>query len=359
MIRLVKPYIAFEDVEGELREIFSSGIFTKGTYSKLLPEKLIEYTGSEFAFLTSSATTALSMCLNLLEIGPGDEVIVSDFSFPASANVVEDLGATTVLADVSLDTYNMLPSQLLQKITPQTRAVIFVDALGNPSGLEEIAAICKEHDIPLIEDAACAFGSSVDGRKVGGIADLTCFSMHPRKLLTTGEGGAITTNNNEYASALKIKLNHGANELGDFVTYGYNYRLSEIACLMGCHQISTIDEVVEERRQQYQAYTEHLAPLGFIPQQEAGKAYSNRQSVVFSVDTEIPRDALIAALRERQIETTLGTYCLSATTYYRDKYHSIQPHAHWLQQHTITLPCYRGLPLEEVCSAVEQALISL
>jgi len=294
-----------------------------------------------------------------LEIGPKDQVIVSDFSFPASANVVEDLGATTVLADVSLDTYNMLPSELLAKITPQTKAVIFVDALGNPSGLDEIASICKEHGIPLIEDAACAFGSSIDGSKVGSVANLTCFSMHPRKLLTTGEGGAITTNNDEYAAALKIKLNHGADERGDFVTFGYNYRLSEIACVMGCFQIEHIDEVIRERRQQYAAYAEYLEPLGFVAQREAANAYSNRQSVVFTVPPKIPRDALVAALREKQIETTLGTYSLSATTYYKSKYQQVLPNAHWLQEHTITLPCYHKLPLEQVCRAVEEAVLSL
>ncbi|MCL2529584.1 MAG: DegT/DnrJ/EryC1/StrS family aminotransferase [Coriobacteriia bacterium] len=359
MIRLVKPYIAFEDVEDEIREIFSTGIFTKGAYSKLLPAKLSEYTGAQHAFLASSATTALTMCLNLLNIGPGDEVIVSDFSFPASANVVEDLGATTVLADVSLETYNMLPGELLARITPRTKAVIFVDALGNPSGLDEIAALCKDQGIPLIEDAACAFGSSIDGRKIGSVSDLTCFSMHPRKLLTTGEGGAITTNNDDYASTLRIKLNHGANEQGDYVTFGYNYRMPEIACVMGCYQVEKIDVVIKERRQQYAAYAEYLTPLGFVPQSEAENAYSNRQSVVFTVPSGIQRDALVAALKEKQIETTLGTYSLSTTTYYKNKYQEVLPNAHWLQKHTITLPCYQNLPLEEVCRAVEQAVHSL
>ena len=356
MIRLAKPYIAYEEVEEDLRDIFESGIFTKGKYSMLLPKKIAEYTGSKHAFLTTSATTALSLSLKILDIGPGDEVIVSDFSFPASANVVEDVGVRTVLADVSLKTYNMQPEELTRKITPQTKAVIFVDALGNPSGLEDIADICAQHNIPLIEDAACAFGSSVAKRKVGSIADLTCFSMHPRKLLTTGEGGAITTNNDEYAHLLKTKLNHGVDETGSYVTYGYNYRMPEIACAMGCQQLETIDAVIEQRRSQYNQYAEFLVPLGFLPQQEEGDVYTNRQSVVFSVPETVSRDELIAALREKGIETTLGTYCLSACTYYREKYHDVQPCASWLQQNTITLPCYRELPLKEVCQAIDCAV---
>ncbi|MCL2784456.1 MAG: DegT/DnrJ/EryC1/StrS family aminotransferase [Propionibacteriaceae bacterium] len=359
MIRLVRPYVAFEAVEESIREIFASGVFTKGTYSQLLPRKLSEYTGAKHAFLTTSATTALSMCLRILGIGSGDEVIVSDFSFPASANVVEDLGATTVLADVSLQTYNMMPESLLTKITPATKAVIFVDALGNPSGLEDIASICRKHGIPLIEDAACAIGSSSGGRKVGSIADLTCFSMHPRKLLTTGEGGAITTNNDEWAQQLKIKLNHGADENFDFATFGFNYRMPEIACVMGCYQLDHIDEVISERRSQYAQYEKLLTPLGFKPQIETGTAYTNRQSVVFSVPEQVDRDALIAALKASDIESTLGTYCLSACTYYREKYNDVQPHAHWLQQNTITLPCYSGVPIELVCQAIEEALSSL
>ncbi|MCL2807158.1 MAG: DegT/DnrJ/EryC1/StrS family aminotransferase [Coriobacteriia bacterium] len=359
MIRLVKPYISFEDVEDNIREIFASGIHTKGVYSKLLPQKISEYTGAKHAFLTTSATTALSMCLRLVGVAKGQEVFISDFSFPASANVAEDLGAISILTDVSLDTYNMLPDNLQSTITRNTKAVIFVDALGNPSGLHEIAAICREHNIPLIEDAACSFGSSINGQKVGSIADLTCFSMHPRKLLTTGEGGAITTNNDEYAEALKIKLNHGANDEGSFVDYGFNYRMPEIACAMGCFQIDHIDEVVKERRLQYEMYCEHLVPLGFKPQIEEGGAYANRQSVVLSVPQGVSRNALIAALKERQIESTLGTYCLSATPYQRDQYDEIQPNAYWLEQNTITLPCYRGLPLEKVCQAIEDALVSL
>lgn len=352
MIRLIKPYIAFDEVSKELEEVFDSGIFTKGTYSKLLPQMVADYVGAKQAFLTTSATTALTMSLKILGIGNGDEVAVSDFSFPASVNVIEDVGAIPVFVDVSLDTFNMDQEDLIGKISDKTKAVIFVDALGNPSGLDSIATICRDHSIVLIEDAACAIGSKVGGINCGAIADLTCFSLHPRKLITCGEGGVIATNNDDYIRMLAEKLNHGANESGDFITYGYNYRMPEIACLMGCNQIQRIDEIVKERRAQAEEYRQRLTIFGFKPQIETENAYHNMQSIVFVVPEEIERDALQVYLLEQGIETTIGTYCLSECTYYRKKYDAVQKKASYLQHNTITFPCYHGVPVNQVCDVI-------
>lgn len=357
MIKLIKPYIEFEEISAGLQEIFDSGILTKGEYSKLFPEKVRQYTGAGYAFNATSATTALTMALKVLEVGPGDEVVVSDFSFPASVNVIEDIGATPVFADVSLDTYNMTAEELEAKITHKTKAVIFVDALGNPSGLDKIASVCWEHGVALIEDAACAIGSAVGGRKVGSIADITCFSLHPRKLLTCGEGGVITTNNVDYAEVLSYKLNHGANAQGDFISFGYNYRLPEIPALMGCSQIDKIDEIVSERREQASTYACLLEPMGFVSQKSTEDAYHNMQSVVFTVPDSVDRDDLCAYLTSREIENTIGTYCLSECTYYKNKYQDIQPNASFLQHHTITLPCYHNVPIAEVCEAIADYMV--
>lgn len=352
MIRLIKPYIAFNEVSNEIEEVFDTGIFTKGTYAKLFPQLITDYIGVKYAFLTTSATTALTMALKLLDIGPGDEVAVSDFSFPASANVIEDVGATPVFVDVSLDTFNMLPEDLTGKISEKTKAVIFVDALGNPSGLDTIAALCRKRNLVLIEDAACAIGSKIGETYCGAIADLTCFSLHPRKLLTCGEGGVITTNNGSYAKMLSNKLNHGANENGDYITFGYNYRMPDLACLMGCCQIKKVDSIVTERRRQAAEYRERLEPLGFRQQVAADNVYHNMQSIVFVVPENVERDALISYLFDRGIESTIGTYCLSACTYYREKYNDVQTNALYLQNHTITLPCYHDIPIDQVCDAI-------
>jgi dTDP-4-amino-4,6-dideoxygalactose transaminase len=360
MIRLIRPSIRFEEVEQDLRAIFESGIFTRGPNVAGFRAELASYVGADHVHLATSATTALWVCLRLLGIGPGDEVVVSDFSFPATANVVEDVGARPVFADVSPETYNMTPAALEAALTPRTKAVIFVDALGNPSGLHAIAEICRQRKIPLIEDAACAIGSSENGRRCGSIADLTCFSFHPRKLLNTGEGGAITLNDPEWARWLDVKLGHGASgPLGyglDFTEFGYNFRLSEAQAILGRVQLPKLDQIIAERNAIRDAFIDGLTPLGFTPQQVAPGVAYNVQSLVFAVPEGTDRDALVAALRTRDIETTIGTYCLSGTTYYRNRYDSVQPVAARLQRETITFPCYDGVDVERIVSAVEQTV---
>lgn len=359
MIKLIRPYITFEEVEEEFRGVFESGWFTRGRYVTAFADRIKNYTGARHAFLTTSATTSLWTCLRLLGITTGDEVIVSDFSFPATANVVEDTGSVPVFADVNPETYNMLPEELERRITSRTKAVIFVDALGNPSGLHDVKEICRSHGLPLIEDAACAIGSSERGVRCGAIADLTCFSFHPRKLLTTGEGGAITTNNDEWAGWLAVKLAHGAevtNGVFDFVDYGYNFRMSELQAVMGIKQLDKLDAIVADRHRIRDAYAAELVPRGFRAQATASDVIHNVQSLVFTVPDVLDREALIVKLREAGVETTLGTYCLSSTTYYRTKYHDVQPNAQRLQQTTITLPCFEGVDIAQVVKQIENSI---
>lgn len=360
MIRLIRPEIAYGDVSHDFEGVFESGMFTRGQHVEAFRRELAAYTGARHAFLTTSATTALWVCLKLLGIQPGDDVVVSDFSFPATANVVEDLGARPVFADVDPATFNMLPAALEAAISPATKAVIFVDAFGNPTGLNEIKAICAGHGLPLIEDAACAIGSAEQGRRCGSVADLTCFSFHPRKIVCTGEGGAITTNNDVWASWLEIKLAHGAKGMAgtglDFVDYGYNFRLPELAAIMGRKQLARLDEIIAARNAIRQAMVSALEPLGFMPQRLGSDVVSNVQSLVFTVPSGVNRDALIARLRELGVESTLGTYCLSGTRYFRERYNQVQANAMRLQAETITLPCYLGLDAGAVIEAVRTAL---
>jgi len=355
MIKLIKPYISFDEVKEEFEEIFESGWFTKGKFVEEFRNEIKNYTGAKYAYLTTSATTALTMALKVLEIQVGDEVIISDFSFPATANVVEEIGAVPIFADVSLETYNMLPEQLESKITDKTKAVIFVDALGNPSGVHEIKVICQKYKLPLIEDAACAIGSSENSIRCGNIADITCFSFHPRKLLTTGEGGAMTFNDDKFADFLDVKLNHGAKVTDgkfDFVDFGYNYRLPEIQCVMGIKQFQKLDTIVKSRNKIRDEYIKGLEPLGFKVQKLTDKISYNVQSLVFTVPESINRDELVKYLREEKIETTIGTYCLSGTTYYKNKYNDFQQNAMLLEKTTITFPCYDGVDIEYIINII-------
>lgn len=356
-VRLMKPYIGFDEVEAEFREVFESGMFTRGRHVEALRAELAQFTGARHAFLATSATTALWVCLKMLGIGPGDEVVVADFSFPATANVVEDLGATPRFADVSLRTYNMRPDALAALIGPRTRAVIFVDALGNPSGLHEILSLCRERGIPLIEDAACAFGSAEYGRRCGAVADLTCFSFHPRKLVCTGEGGAITTDRDDWAQWLEVKLAHGASGMRgaglDFVEYGYNFRLPELQAIMGRKQLAKIDAIVDQRSALRAACVERLAPLGFVAQAVGDGVRFNVQSLVFTVPEGCDRDRLIAGLKAGGIESTLGTYALSAGSFFARKYGVHNPNSHRLEATTITLPCHAGVDVARVTETIE------
>lgn len=357
MIRLIVPDISYDEVDADFQAVFDSGMFTRGRNVEAFRTELAAYTGARSAHLATSATTALWVALKMLGIGPGDEVIVSDFSFPATANVVEDLGARPVFADVSLDTFNLLPDAMSARVTPRTKAVIFVDAFGNPSGLSEIQQRCTTLGLPLIEDAACAIGSSENGRRCGAIADVTCFSFHPRKIICTGEGGAILTNNEAWSRWLDVKLNHGATGMRgpglDFVDFGYNFRLPELAAVMGRKQLAKLEAIVTTRNLIRDQYVSALAPLKYIPQHFAPSVRSNVQSLVFRVPEGIDRNGLILALREQGVESTIGTYALSSTSYYAQKYADVQPNAARLEQTTLTLPCFAGLDVSQVIAAVE------
>lgn len=361
-VSLMRPYFGFDEVEADFRAVFESGIFTRGEHVKAFCGELATYTGARHAVLTTSATTALWISLKLLGVRSGDDVAVADFSFPATANVVEDLGATPIFVDVLAGTYNMDPVDLARKIGPRTKAAIFVDALGNPAGIHEIKALCEQRGVPLIEDAACAIGSAEHGRRCGAIADLTCFSFHPRKLLNTGEGGAITTDRDDWAEWLRIKLMHGADGMRgiglDFVEYGYNFRLPELQAIMGRKQLPRLDGIIAQRQRIRDEFIARLAPLGFLSQ-ECGVAVShNVQSLVFRVPESVDRDRLVRTLREREIETTLGTYCQSGTTYFRGRYGTVQPVSAMLDARTITLPCYEGVPVDQVTDAIA-AIVAL
>ena len=357
-IKLIKPDISFEELASDLKQIFDCGQLTKGQHADKFVSSLKAYTRADHAFLTTSATTALTMALKTIGVKAGDKVAVSDFSWPATCNVIEDLGAIPIFIDVDRLSYNMCPVDLAKKLNKCFSGVILVDAFGNPTGHNEIKEICKIYNIPMIQDSACAIGSSINGVKVGSIADLTCFSFHPRKLITTGEGGAILTNNTRYADWLKIKLNAGA--LGrkghglDFIDYGYNLRMSEIQALMGWKQLAKLDAITSQRNSIANEYNKKLEPLGFKRQKVDLNTYHNIQSLIFTVPGFSLRDKLIDHLENNNIESTIGTYSLSNLTHYIEKYSDPQDNSLWLQENTITLPCYKDVKVAHITAVIEK-----
>jgi dTDP-4-amino-4,6-dideoxygalactose transaminase len=252
----------------------------------------------------------------------------------------------------------MLPEDLENKITARTKAVIFVDALGNPTGLTKIKEICHRHNLPLVEDAACAIGSNEFGRRCGSIADVTCFSFHPRKLINTGEGGAIVTDRDDWAEWLEIKLGAGVSGMkgsgADFVNFGYNFRLPEMAALMGRKQLAKLESIVDERNEIRALYVAALEPRAYSVQTTGPGVRHNIQSLVFRVPSGRDRNAMIRELKAVGIESTIGTYAQGANTYYRKKYGQITANSECLFHTTLTLPCYRGVDVQRVVDAMSR-----
>ena len=356
MIKLIKPYISIQSIQTDLEDIFASGQFTQGKNVQRFETDLKNYLSVHYIGLTTSATTALSLSLRVMGVKPGSKVAVSDYSWPASSNVIEELGAIPVFIDINPETFNMSLDDLEKKIDASFSAVIFVDTFGNPSGLEDIFALCQKYKVPLLEDAACALGSEVNDIKVGSIADVTCFSFHPRKLLNTGEGGAIATNNEEYAKQFKIKLAAGASgnaEVGlKFTDFGFNFRLTEIQSLMGWQQLKNLDEVITKRLEIKYCYINSLTSIGLAPQKVDTNIKHNAQSIVFTVPETVNRNKLVKYLNSQNIESTLGTYCLSGTSFNRDKYNDVQQNSLAIESAAITLPCYEGLDTKPVTKAI-------
>jgi dTDP-4-amino-4,6-dideoxygalactose transaminase len=318
-IRLALPYTD-EDELGEVAAVLSSGYLTQGPKVRELEQAVARLVGAEHAFATTSATTALHLSLAALGISRGDEVIVPDFTFPATANVVVQLGARPVLVDVDPRTYAMEPEQLERHISPRTRAIMPVHPFGLSADMDGLRAEADRRGIPIVEDAACALATTYRGVPVGAIGRAGCFSFHPRKSITTGEGGMIVTNDGDLADRISVLRNHGGRRSSGryrFEDAGFNYRLSDILAAVGVAQLRKLDWIIARRRELAGLYDAALADLsGVTPPWQPPWGGHVYQSYVTRLDGSIDRDAVIRALAERGIETTLGTYALHAEPFF-------------------------------------------
>ncbi|MDA7637348.1 aminotransferase class I/II-fold pyridoxal phosphate-dependent enzyme [Candidatus Pelagibacter sp.] len=355
---LIDHNLNLKSYEKEIINIFKKNLFTKGPNNKIFRNKIKKKFNIKNSVLTSSATTALSLSLEILKIKKGDEVAVSDFSWISSAHVIENIGAKPVFIDVKLDTYNMCPDDLRKKISKKIKAIIFVHTFGNPSGFIEINKIAKKNKIPIIEDAACAIGSKIKSSYVGSNSLLACFSFHQKKILNTGEGGMITTNQKKIFNKILLKTNLGALKLknkvfNQFIDTGFNYRLSEIQCLIGQKQIDKLKNKILLRNSIFKEYSAELIKFGFIPQNIYRNHLSNIQSCVFLVPEKVNRDKLIFYLKKNNIDSTIGTYSLSNTIYYKNKYKSPQTNSNYLFKNCISLPCHENVDLKKITRIIK------
>ncbi len=294
-----KQYIDDADVAAVV-EALKSPALTGGPRIGELEKKLCEITGAKYAVAVSNGTAALHVAAMAAGIGPGDEVIVSSITFAASANCVLYCGAKPVFADINPQTYNIDPASIEKLITEKTKAIVAVDFTGQAVELDEILAICKKHNLILIEDAAHAIGTKYNGQPIGSIADMTTFSFHPVKTVTSGEGGAIMTNNEELYRKLKLLRAHGitrdmtemvhptdASWYNEQVTLGYNYRMTDIQAALLISQLNKLEAFSARRSEIVRMYNEAFADVPEIKvQKEIARSETTRHLYILRLDLD-------------------------------------------------------------------------
>jgi perosamine synthetase len=360
MLRLADPRFGDEALAA-IGRVLASGQLTQGPVVAEFEAAIADFVGARHAVATTSATTAIELALSALEVGPGDEVATADFTYPATGNAVLQRGAALRLADADPATYCVDPGQLEATLTRQTRAVIAVDVFGLPADYAAIEPLLAKHGVPLICDSACSLGGAVGNRRAGVFGALSCFSFHPRKSLTTGEGGMVITDDDGLADRLRMLRNHGTRRVGwraSFVEPGFNYRMSDINAALGLVQVPAHAETVARRGALASRLSERLESLdGVRPQAvPAGFTHPYQAYVVVLEDDRIDRDATISALRDAGIESTLGTYAMHAEPAFQARCGTSPgdlPVSFMLAERTLALPLHERLRDDDMDTIAE------
>jgi len=355
MIPIAKPYLTKDEAQAAY-DVILSGWVTQGPKVQEFEEKFAEYTGTQYAVAVSSCTTALHLALVVAGIKPGDEVICPSMSFIATANSIAYTGATPVFAEVN-EQFNIDPINAESLITPKTKAILIVHQLGMPADIDAFKDICQRHNLILIEDAACAIGSEYKGKKIGSHSDLVCFSFHPRKVLTTGDGGMITTSNPDYYKRLKALRQHAmsVNDLErhksskiiaeEYPEVGYNYRMTDIQAAVGIKQLEKLDWLLQERRKIALKYNESFKSCNHIilPIEKKWN-FSNYQSyaIILKDSSPIKRDDLMQAMLDKGIATRRGVMTAHNEKAYA-KYKTVLPVTELMSNTSLILPLYIGM----------------
>jgi perosamine synthetase len=312
-IRLARPDVGERELAA-VAEVLQSGQLTMGPKVEEFERALAAAVGTAHAAAVSSGTAALHLAVLALGIGPGDEVIVPAYTFPATANAVELAGARAVLVDVDPDTFLVEPGAVADALTPRTRAVMAVHLFGRPVQWEALQTAVPQ-DVVLVEDAAGALGALYRGTPCGALGTIACFSFHPRKIVTTGEGGAVTSDDAELDAAVRRLRHHGWAAPGDMPAPGFNYRLPDVLCALGIPQLAQLDVLLEAREQVARGYTDRLEHFALTPSAAVGDRHG-WQAYVIQLDR---RDDALAALSSEGIEAQIGTWAVHRLGRYRDQ----------------------------------------
>lgn len=376
-------------LESEIQSVMEplrSGWLVQGPKVREFEDKWSAFTGAKHSIAVTSCTTGLHLSLAAMGIQPGNEVIVPAFTWIATANVVEHLGAKVVFCDIDLETFNLDVQQLASLVTAKTKAILPVHLFGMAADMGPINAFAKQHQLWVVEDAACGFGSRYQGQHVGTLGHTGVFSFHPRKAITTGEGGMITTQDDELAAMLRRLRDHGAAMsdlqrhlgarpylLADHPDAGYNQRMTDLQAALGSAQMDRATDIVLERQNLAQRYDEAFAKLAWLrtPVHQIGYEHGYQSYPCFFQPESVKPDA-VPRINERRnvwmdklqklgISTRPATHAIHMLTFYRDKYKLNPqdfPNAYAANDCSISLPLFHGMTAEEQDYVIEQVLES-
>lgn len=370
-VPITRPF--FDDAEKQaILGPLDTGWVVQGPNVLKFEELFAEYTGARFTKAASSCTAALHMALAALGIGPGDEVIVPAFTFVATANVVEYQGAKPVFVDIDLETFNIDVTQIEPAITGRTKAILPVSLFGLSADMDPIVDLARRYDLKVVEDAACAIGSLYRGHHAGSLADIGCFSLHPRKVITTGEGGMLSTDDGALADLIEAMRSHGGtisdlerHKKGSFAlpehnVLGYNYRMTDLQGALGVAQMAKLDWIVARRIELARRYDEAFAGLQGIatPRMPAGDRHAYQSYVVLvRDDCPVARDDLALALQAQGISVRQGTHAVHIQGYYKQK-HALRPEdfpqSLRADRQSLTLPLFPTMTDDEQAYVIEQ-----
>jgi len=370
VIKYGRQWIDEKDIEA-VDEVLRSDFITCGPKVDEMERSLAEYTGAKYAVAVSNGTAALHCACIAAGIGPGDEVIVSPITFAASANCILYCGAKPVFADINIETYNIDPKCIRKKITDKTKAVIAVDFTGQAVEIDEIRKICKEHNLLFIEDAAHSIGTKYNGKQVGSLADMTCFSFHPVKTITGGEGGAITTNDEGLYRKLVLAHTHGITRLPEEMVHesegswyyeeismGYNYRLTDFQAALITSQMTKLEKFAKRRKEIVKRYNREFKDIPeIIIQKEIPESDSCRHLYIIRLDLnklKCTRKEFFQALWKENIGCQVHYIPVYWFPYYEKLGYTrgLCPNAEELYKGIISIPLYPRLTDEDVSDVI-------
>jgi perosamine synthetase len=361
IIRLSRPSIGPEELAA-VREVLESGMLVQGPRVKSFEDAVAQRLGVEHAVAVTNCTAALQLALMAVGVSSGDLVAVSTYSWPATANAIVLCGATPLFIDIDPRTYNMDPVALKQALERhRVKAVLPVHAFGEVADMPRILEVAREFKTAVVEDAACALGARLEGRAAGTWGIIGCFSFHPRKAVTTGEGGILTTNDGALARRLRILRNHGLDPdaaAPDFVEPGFNMRMTEFQAALGSAQLDRLDGIIADRQRLAGEYHRVLALRGFqVPRAADPDSHVYQSYVPLLPREELDvRDAIVAELRSRGVEVTIGTYHMPLIRYYRERFEyrpGMFPVTDDVACRAISLPIYEGMTGEEQRTVID------